>query len=174
MQLPDGDRNSGVITMRARELMNRFFITLSPTDPVRDAVEAMVHERVGVVCVCDPLGRPVGVVTDRDVVTRGCYKRLPLDREPVGSVMTPNPLICGPEDDMDEVELQMERRGVGRVLVADEGKLVGLITLAEIWHSESPMKAGAISRRVTERELRVGATGGHYDGGRSSRRAPPS
>jgi hypothetical protein len=46
--------------------------------------------------------------------------------------------------------------------------LEGIITLAEIWHSESPLKAGAISRRLTERELRVGATGGHYDAGRSS------
>ncbi len=160
--------------MRAKEIMNQFFVTVSPTDPIRAAVEAMARERVGVVCVCDCGMVPVGVVTDRDIVLRACYRRLDLDREPIGSIMTTDPLLCGPEDDMDEVGLQMERRGVGRVLVADAGKLVGLISLAEIWHSESPLKAGAISRRVTERELRVGATGGHYDGGRASRPGQPS
>lgn len=152
--------------MRAKEIMNRFFVALRPTDPVRAAVEAMAQERVGLVCVTDEAGAPLGVLTDRDIVTRGCYKRLDLDREPISMVMTPNPLLCSPDDDMDEVEQQMERRGVGRVLVAQSDVLEGVITLAEIWHSESPLKAGAISRRVTERELRVGATGGHYDAGR--------
>lgn len=153
--------------MRAKEIMNRFFVALRPTDPVRAAVEAMAEERVGLVCITDEASAPIGVLTDRDIVTRGCYKRLDLEREPISTVMTPNPLLCSPDDDMDEVELQMERREVGRVLVAQDGILEGVITLAEIWHSESPLKAGAMSRRVTERELRVGATGGHYDAART-------
>lgn len=154
--------------MLAKEIMNRFFVALLPNEPIRAAVEAMAHEQVGLVCVCDGARSPLGVLTDRDIVTRGCFKRLDLDLEPISSIMTPNPVLCSPDDDMDEVELQMERRSVGRVLVAEGGALVGVITLAEIWHSESPLKAGAISRRVTERELRVGATGGHYDAGRAA------
>lgn len=154
--------------MQAKEIMNQFIVTLLPTDPIRAAVEAMAHERVGLVCVCDAARNPLGVITDRDVVTRGCFKRLDFDREPVSAIMTPNPVLCSPEDDMDEVQQQMERRSVARVLVAQGGELVGVITLAEIWHSESPLKAGAISRRVTERELRVAATGGHYDAGRAT------
>lgn len=153
--------------------MNRFFVALRPTDAIRSAVEAMANERVGLVCVCEGELSPLGVLTDRDIVTRACFKRLDLDCEPISTIMTPNPVLCGPEDDMDEVELQMERRSVGRVLVAENGVLVGVITLAEIWHSESPLKAGAISRRVTERELRVGATGGHYDAGRTAASMEP-
>lgn len=153
--------------------MNRFFVALAPSDPIRMAVEAMTTERVGLVCVCDEERTPVGVLTDRDIVTRGCFKRLDLEREPIQSIMTPHPLICSPDDEMDDVEQQMERRGVGRVLVADGGALQGVITLAEIWHSESPLKAGAISRRVTGRELRVEATGGHYDAGRAVDGADP-
>ena len=159
--------------MRAKDIMNRFFVALSPSDPIRSAVEAMTSEGVGLVCVCDEARSPLGVLTDRDIVTRGCFKRLDLDREPLQTIMTPHPLVCGPDDEMDEVEQQMERRGVARVLVADGGVLEGVITLAEIWHSESPLKAGAISRRVTGRELRVEATGGHYDAGRSPHSTEP-
>lgn len=154
--------------MQAKEIMNKFFVSLLPIDPIRAAVEAMTNERVGLVCVCDTARTPVGLLTDRDIVTRGCFQRRDFDCEPIATIMTRDPLLCSPNDEMDEVEQQMKRRSVSRVLVADSGELVGVITLAEIWHSESPLKAGAVSRRVTERELRVEATGGHYDAGRSA------
>lgn len=156
--------------MRAQEIMNRFFVSVRPTESLQTAVDAMVNDGVGIVCVCDEKGAPVGVVTDRDVVTRVCFKHATCEGTPVGSVMTPHPLTCSPDSPMEDVELEMERRGVGRVLVTDDsGLLVGIITLAEIWHSESPMVAGALSRRVTERQLRVEPTGGHYDAGRPQR-----
>lgn len=152
--------------MQAQEIMNRFFVTIRPTDSIQIVVDAMVNERVGIVCVCDERGAPLGVVTDRDVVTRVCFKRYTCQDTMVGSVMTPHPLTCSPESPMEDVKLEMERRGVGRVLVTDHtGLLVGVITLAEIWHSESPMIACALSRRVTEGQLRVAPTGGHSDAG---------
>lgn len=159
-------RSQPVVTMQAQEIMNRFFVTIRPTDSVQVAVDAMANDGVGIVSVCDARGAPVGVITDRDVVTRVCFKHYSCEDLAAGSVMTPHPLTCSPDSPMEEVESQMERRGVGRVLVTDSaGELVGVITLAEIWHSESPLVAGAVSRRLSERQLRVPPTGGHYDAG---------
>lgn len=155
--------------MFAREIMNNFLVVVKPTDTVRRAVDAMTNEQVGIVCVCNENDVPVGVITDRDIVTRVCFKDLPLDTTLVTTVMTPHPLTCGPDTPMEEVENAMQQRSVARVLVTEAtGRLAGVITLAEIWHYESPMSAGAVSRRVTEREFRVQTTGGHFDSGRES------
>lgn len=154
--------------MLAHQIMNSFFVTVRPTDSVQQAVEAMTRERVGIVCVCDDSQVPVGVVTDRDIVTRGCSKKLSLEQATVRSIMTQQPLTCPLDADMAEVQAAMQKRTVARVLVVDDlGRLAGVISLAEIWHHETPLWAGSLSRHITERELRVAPTGGHFDTGRS-------
>lgn len=155
--------------MLARELVNRYFVTVRPTDSVQQAVDAMTKKQVGVVSVCDESGVPLGVLTDRDIVTRACSKRLSLQEASAASIMTREPLTCHVDDEMHEVEAAMTKRSVARVLaVDDEGRMVGIISLAEIWHHESPLRAGSLSRRISERELRIAATGGHYNSGRAT------
>jgi CBS domain-containing protein len=155
--------------MFAREIMNKFLVIVRPTDTVQTAVEAMTNEQVGIVCVCDESAAPIGVITDRDIVTRVCFKNLPLDTTFVTAVMTPHPLTCGLNASMEEVERAMQQRSVARVLVTDPtGGPAGVISLAEIWHYESPISAGAVSRSVTEREFRMPTPGGHFDSGRQS------
>lgn len=151
--------------MRAREMMNTFFVELRPTDTVRQAAEAMRNDGVGIVCVCNERRAPLGVVTDRDVVLRVCAKGLAPESTQLKDIMSTNPVICRTETAVEEIKTAMTNRRVGRVLVADhEGELVGLISLAEIWHYESPLSAGPLSRRVTEREFRARPTGGHTTG----------
>jgi CBS domain-containing protein len=153
--------------MRAREIMNTYLVAMSPSDSLQQVAERMANEQVGIVCICNEGNVPLGVITDRDIVTRACAKGLPLPGTQASAIMSPSPLTCGVEAPMDEVQETMKGRGVGRVLVVDEtGKLTGIISLAEIWHYESPLMAGALSRRVTEREFRVAPTGGHFDSGR--------
>lgn len=155
--------------MKAEEIMNRFCVVLKPLDTVMAAASAMRQESVGIVCICTESGVPIGVLTDRDIVVRACAQALPPTTTSVQAIMTPNPATCRLDAEMEEVERDMQRRGVGRVLVVDDaGRLAGVITLAELWHSESAWAAGAVSRRVSERELRVQRTGGHFDTGRDS------
>lgn len=149
--------------MLARELMNTFVVEVKPTDSVQLVAELMQRESVGVVCVCDEDGRPLGVITDRDIALRVCAGRLNVDETPVQQVMTREPLLCRETDPMEEVEETMTKHRVGRMpVVDDEGVMKGMITLAEIWHRESPYAAAPISRSLTERELRAHTSGGHY------------
>jgi CBS domain-containing protein len=151
--------------MRAREMMNTFFVELRPSDSVRQAAEAMRNDGVGIVCICNERRAPVGVVTDRDVVLRVCAKGLVPETTELKDIMSLNPVVCQTETPIEEIKTAMTNRRVGRVLVVDQqGELVGLISLAEIWHYESPLSAGPLSRRVTEREFRARPTGGHNAG----------
>lgn len=146
--------------MRASEMMNTFFVALMPSDSVLTAASAMRDECIGIVCVCNSQGVPVGVLTDRDIAVRVCAAERSPRETPVETVMTPSPLTCHVDDTATEVEAEMQSKGLGRALVVDDaGRLVGVISLAEIWHHESPFKAESVSRTITQRELRMNPTG---------------
>lgn len=144
------------LAVKAREMMNAYFVAVKPTDSVRLAACAMRDEQVGVVCVCDEEHRPLGVVTDRDLATRVCAEARPVNHTEVQEIMSPEPVTCGLDATAADVEAIMQDKELARVLVVDEaGQLAGIVTLAEIWHYESPLTAGPVSRRVTERQLRM-------------------
>src|SRR5690606_15666113 len=119
---------------------------MKPTDSVRLAACAMRDEQVGVVCVCNEAKQPLGVVTDRDLATRVCAEGRSAERTEVREIMTDEPVTCGLEATATEIESLMQENGLTRVLVVDEtGGLAGIVTLAEIWHYESPLTAGPVS-----------------------------
>lgn len=135
--------------------MNACFVELGPTDSVYVAARAMKDERVGFVCVCDTNRRPLGIITDRDLAMRVCAEELPVRETKLEEVMTRRPLVCRLDTAASEVEALMSNNGVAKILVVDEeGRLAGTLTIAEIWHYESPLTAANVSRRVTERQLR--------------------
>lgn len=141
-------------------MMNRFFVEVRPTDTVRAVAEAMKDESVGIVCVTDEGHKPVGVLTDRDLAIRVCAAGLSSGDTLVQEVMSAAPVTAPLEASASEVETRMKETGLGRMLVVDEeGRLNGVVTLAEIWHYESPLTAGQVSRSITGRELRAHATG---------------
>jgi CBS domain-containing protein len=142
--------------MRAKEMMNASVLVVQPSDSVAFAARAMRDERAGFVCVCDREQRPLGIVTDRDLATRVCAVDRSAGATQVRQVMSPNPVTCRLDSSVGDIGALMEETGVSRVLVVDErGALAGAVTLAELWHYESPLTAGAVSRRLTERQLRV-------------------
>ena len=142
--------------MKAREMMNAYFVAVKPSDSVRLAARAMRDEQVGVVCVCGEDHRPLGVVTDRDLATRVCADDRSVNQTTVQEIMSPEPVTCGLEATATDIEAIMQDKELARVLVVDEaGRLAGIVTLAEIWHYESPLTAAPVSRRVTERQLRM-------------------
>jgi CBS domain-containing protein len=148
--------------MKVREIMNVLTVNVGRTTPIRLVAELMRHEGVGIVCVCDSNNRPVGVITDRDIVTRVCACDHLDNTTEVQKVMSPDPFTCRPDDDVALVEALMMRERKGRVLVVDSsGELVGIVSPAEICHYQSPMRAGSLSRTLSEREYRAPPSGGH-------------
>jgi CBS domain-containing protein len=146
--------------MRVQEVMNVFVVRAHPNSSVKDVAVAMRDQGVGLVCVCDENHVPLGVVTDRDITTRLCAKGLSPEDTPVGDIMSEKPVTCELGAKVEEIHQLMNENNIARVLVVDgEQKIAGIITLAELWHYESPLTAGSVSRRVTERELRLHAHG---------------
>lgn len=138
--------------MKASEIMTRGVIAVTPDTPVRDVAKLMVDQRISGVPVIDD-GKLVGIVSENDLVRRvelGTEKTRPrwvqfltsddtLLAEYVHArgrvardVMTTNVVTVAPDDPIAFVAEVLETRHIKRVPVVDGGKVVGIVSRANL------------------------------------------
>jgi CBS domain-containing protein len=89
----------------------------------------MDQSGVGCVVVVDAKQRPVGVLTDRDIVMRVLRRRADPDRVLVGDVMHRDPTVVRESSSLDTAVRVMRRDVVRRLPVVDDsGRLTGILT----------------------------------------------
>jgi len=105
-------------------------------EPLAEAVREMRNRHVGAVVVADPAGellRPVGILTDRDVICGQIARQADLFCLAVDDVMTPDPLTVSESAEVAEAVESLCKRGVRRApVVAETGDLVGIVTLDDL------------------------------------------
>jgi CBS domain-containing protein len=97
---------------------------------VREAVAAG-DKRIGAVVVVDETGRPVGIVSERDVV-RELAKNENVLNEPVSRVMTIDVIIARPNDETKAVSQTMTVKRFRHLPVMDHGELVGIVSIGDV------------------------------------------
>ena len=103
----------------------------TPQDSIREAAEAMAALNVGLLPVAEH-DRLVGMVSDRDIATRGVAMGLGPDA-PVRNVMTTDVKYCFEDQDIDDVTRNMADLQIRRLPVLNRDKrLVGIIALGDI------------------------------------------
>lgn len=139
--------------MRCREIMKRNVETCWVYDSAADVAERMRVRGVGFVPVCDDSGAVVGTVTDRDLAIRLVAERLPHET-PIHRIMSEEPIVCSPDDDLDRAEKLMSRFRKSRIVCVDDRmRALGVISLSDIADAEYAWRAGRVLRDVTDREV---------------------
>lgn len=126
--------------MKVREIMSKQVVRIHPDEPVEVAARLLTHYNVGAVPVCGNDGRLRGIVTDRDLVTRCVAAGRHTGTTRVGDVMTGRVICAGPEMEVADAAQLMGRQQVRRLPVVENGRLCGLISLADVARME---KGGA-------------------------------
>jgi CBS domain-containing protein len=133
--------DSGV---RVEDVMTAAVASVTRMAHVRDAARVMRDRDIGFLPVCEADGTVVGVVTDRDLA----LGVLASDRAPstaVEEVMTPDPIVCYASDDLAWCERLMSENQINRmVVVGDDEKLVGVISLADLAAVEDDETVGDV------------------------------
>jgi len=105
-------------------------------EPLAEAARIMRDKRVGALVVLDrrdPLRKPQGILTDRDIVQGQVIKGADLHCLTVGDVMTRNPLVLRLSMSLSDGIEALRSRGVRRAPVVDpNGSLVGIVTLDDL------------------------------------------
>ena len=117
--------------MRISTLMEKQVLTIDKDSKVQTAAEMMGKNRVGSLLV--KRGKEdVGIITERDVMSKVIAEKRGLEEVKVKEVMS-KPLIAVDKDTHgEEVIKVMARKGVRRVLVIDEDKIVGIFSTSDV------------------------------------------
>lgn len=114
--------------MKVRSIMSCPPRAVPQTDSIGSAATIMANCKAGALAVVDD-GRVVGIVTDRDLALRGLASGLP-GGSPVAAVMTAEPIICHPDDELADALSRMRLHGIRRLPVCTtQGALVGILSL---------------------------------------------
>ena len=115
------------LPLLVREVMTPSVISVEASSSVRDAAQVMIERGVGSVIVMEA-GRPVGILTERDVLRRVVVKGLDPVKTKVGEVMS-SPLVTVRADAyMIDASRLMAQRDIRRLLVVEGDKPVGVVT----------------------------------------------
>jgi len=104
--------------------------TVSPNDTIQSAARIMRDEDTGAIPVVEN-GRPVGMVTDRDIVVRAVADDGQVSR-PVRDIVTTGVVCVTPEMSTREANELMSEHQVRRLPVVENDLLVGIVSLGDL------------------------------------------
>jgi CBS domain-containing protein len=115
--------------MDVREVMTSNPRTVSPNDNIQAAARIMKEMDTGAVPIVEG-DRAVGIITDRDIAIRavaeGAYDR------PVRECATSELVTVTPDTSTRDAERLMGERQVRRLLVVENGRLCGIVSIGDI------------------------------------------
>lgn len=140
----------------AIDVMQRDLVTVHAGDPLREVERVLAEAQVSGVPVLDDNDHVIGVVSTTDLVSRRAddegpertdyrdvdedddetevvaYRRAVVHEPCAGDLMTPDVASVAPLASLREVAHQMVDRQVHRLLVVDQGRLVGLVSTMDV------------------------------------------
>ena len=131
-------------------------VTASPETTIQEAAHRMRRNRIGALVVVAE-GKPIGLLTDRDITVNV----VALGKDPatveVGAVMRKNPLVIREDQGLLDATKLLAKRVVRRLPVVDHaGKLVGIIALDDLlmlFGSEMGHIASALANELGRSKL---------------------
>ena len=107
-------------------------VTIGPDETLAAAGAMMRDHGVGSLVVVDAEERIVGILSERDVVTRVLCGTAEAPRIPISQVMTREVVCCPPGASMRDVQALMAESKVRHVPVVEAGRLIGMISAREV------------------------------------------
>jgi len=115
-------------TTTVGQLMTERLETISPSDTAQEAATKMRDKKVSSLVVTDVEDKPIGIVTERDLVRQVCTKAINSNDVIVHRIMS-SPLATIDANSSVEVAADiMIQNKVRHLLVVDENKVLGIIT----------------------------------------------
>jgi CBS domain-containing protein len=121
-----------LLILKVEDVMVEGVVTIDSDATVMKAVSLMNENEIGCLIVTRR-GKAVGILTERDLLTRVIAKSKNPKKTKVREVMT-KPLISGrPDMDLEDATKLMFKMKIKKLPVVEhEGKLAGLITLTDV------------------------------------------
>lgn len=122
-----------------------------PDTSLREVARLMLDNDCGEIPVTDESLRPLGVVTDRDIVVRVVAEGRDTNTVRVSEIMSTPPITVTTDAKLSDVTDVMENRQIRRVPVVDQdGKLCGIVAQADLALTGKDRKTGNVVEEVSK------------------------
>lgn len=142
--------------MNIGEICSREVYVARPSEPLAQAAREMCRRNVGTVVVVERQGelvRPIGIVTDRDIVRALVERAARIDELEIGNVMTWSPLALREDSEIGEAIEFLSESTIRRApVISDTGDLIGIVSIDDLLPIISE-ELGALTRLI-ERQTR--------------------
>jgi IMP dehydrogenase len=112
----------------ARDILEKDFLSMRGDATVFQAAQQMKTSRHGFVIVANSEGQPEGIVTEWDILSKVVAEGKDPKNVKLEEFMTKDLITIKPDMGIDELSLFMSVKGIRRVLVVHDGKVLGIIT----------------------------------------------
>jgi CBS domain-containing protein len=113
-----------------RDIMNSPVVSATPNDNVRDIAKKMKEEKIGSIVIMDK-DKPVGIVTDWDIVSHGLVKDVKPSMIKAKDVMQDIHTIES-EESITEAARQLRKHNIKRLGVVYKKRLAGIISSSDV------------------------------------------
>lgn len=158
--------------MRALDIMTQEVVSIAPQATVEEAAALMIKERISGLPVINSERELVGIITEGDLLRRAeagtqpgkphwlevLFSRNHLANEYIRShsrrisdLMTTDVAVASEDADLRDVVEIMQRRHINRVPIVREGRVVGIVTRANLLYALTvapPMPVAAEDRAI--------------------------
>jgi CBS domain-containing protein len=121
--------------MKVRDILAKkgtAVITIGQEASLHEAVSLLSEHHIGVVLVTDGADEPVGILSERDVVTIMAAKGCNLDDRQVSDAMTSDLIVGVPDDELEYVMTVMTQRRIRHLPILDGDHLAGLVSIGDV------------------------------------------
>lgn len=161
--------------MNASDIMATEVITVGPEASVQEVAEILDKHRISGVPVVDARGRVVGIVSEGDLLRRAetgtghahsWWLKLLMGREglateyvrehsrKIADLMSREVITAAPDTPVSEIAEILERNRIKRVPIVKDGRLVGIVSRANLLHALASLRKEIAARPVADSELR--------------------
>jgi len=121
-----------------KDLMSTNVVSIDSEASVKEAASKMAQQEIGSLVV-EEQGKPVGIVTERDLLSRVLALGRNADATQIKMIMS-KPLMCGqPGMDTTEAARFMVARNIKKLPITQDGRLVGIVTLTDLCAAQPDM-----------------------------------
>lgn len=111
-----------------QSISRKHVTSLGPQASVRDAAWVMTRANCGSVLIMEPPDSLLGILTERDLMTRVLARGLDPDQTTTREVMTPNPICVPPETRVSDAVVLMLERGFRHLPLVAGTKILGVFS----------------------------------------------
>jgi CBS domain-containing protein len=130
---------AGVIPVR--DIMTVNVKTAHPDATVIEVVQKMTKFDVGSIVIIDSAKRPVGIITERDVLRDVVIPRLPVDIVTALEVMSKPLISISPDLSVEQAAKLMSDKQIKKLPVVEGNKLLGIVTSMDLVRTEPKLIA---------------------------------